>query len=127
MKLRVDVVLFTAGVFALFLSDPLSAAENKSQWQTGHLISTDLSGHGPKTEGKRTGSSKRTDVWWVYCISTGQRNYSVVSRESPTKAGLKVGGAVRFSVQSNRMIIPNPKGEHRAFRIVRQGTGNLCR
>jgi hypothetical protein len=101
-------------------STPVFSDENNPQWQKGQLISADLSGHGPT-------SGKRSDIWWVYCISTGARDYSVVSRVSPEKAGLKVGSSVRFSIEGGRMVISNPKGEHREFRIVRQGKGNICR
>ena len=119
MKLGLGAIL-RACVCALLLSYPLVAAEDAPRWQTGHLKSADLGGHGPIT-------GKRSDIWWVYCISTDKSDYSVVSRASPAKAGLTVGDSVRFSVENGLMTISNSKGEQREFRIMRQGKGNICR
>jgi hypothetical protein len=120
MKLGWDTLIPAACIFAVILSGLPAAAQDAPQWHTGVLKSADMSGHGPIT-------GKRIDIWWVYCISTGEKDYSVVSRMSPPRAGLTVGSPVRFFIDGGQMTISNPRGEHREFRIMRQGKGNMCR
>ncbi len=117
--------LFLAAVFlASALSAPLSYALDKTQWRTGRLLAADLRGHGPASGNKPP--TKRSDIWWVYCISEGEKAYSAVSRVSPAKAGLTVNSPIKFSVDRYRIQILNSKGERFVMRIVRQGDESIC-
>ncbi len=123
---RIGLPLCAFCISALFPSDPFTLGKEKIQWQTGRLVSADLSGHGGKPESAGAQRRGRGDIWWVYCVSSGDKAYSVVSRMSPDKAGLTVNRTVRFSVDRDRIQILNPKGERHTMRIVRQGDESIC-
>jgi len=91
----------------------------------GRLVAADLSGHGLNPGSQQPG--KRSDVWWVYCISADGKVFSVVSRESPPKAGLTVNGPVTFLLERDRIQILNPNGKRLVMRVLRRRSENICR
>lgn len=124
---RIGLAISAVCIVALVSSNQLSHSREKVQWQTGKIVSANLSGHGenPESSGKRKGG--RGDIWWAYCVSSGGKAYSAVSRMSPDKSGLTVDRTVRFSVDRDRIRILNPRGERHTMRIVRQGNESICR
>ncbi len=114
--------------FLLVLTVQVAAAQQKVRWQTGQLVAADLSGHTryPKSQ-TRPQQGGRSDIWWVYCFSTGTKAYSAVSRTSPDKANLVVGHSVQFQVERDRIQILDLKGRRHVMRINRQGDLSICR
>ncbi len=126
MNTRIGFVISAACVFALVATDQRTVCKEKPKWQVGQLVAAQLSGYGsnPKSSDRR--ASGRGDLWWEYCVSSGGKAVSAVSRVSPTKSELSVGHAVRFTIDRNRIQILNLKGEHFTMRIIRQGDESIC-
>ncbi len=97
----------------------------KTIWKSGRVISTGLNGYGYR-KSSNAGSTRREVVWWTYCISTEAQTYSVLSRISPTRTGLKENSDVRFIEVQNQIYVVNPAGKKIALRIIRKGKTNKC-
>jgi len=110
-------------VIVLLLSATSGAAAR--EWEAGRIATASVSGHGAtdKAKSKRFG---KQDIWWVYCVSGGDRTYSVVSRENPAKTGLAVNTPVKFSKSRNRLYILNSKGRRLILRISGEGETKSC-
>jgi hypothetical protein len=115
-------------VVAVFLSlgfCGVSFAETKApQSQSGRVLTATLSGHGPSSESK-TKRASTNDIWWNYCIDSGDNLYAVVSRESPEKTGLKPDKTVRFTEDIKQIYI-TVKGKSLALRILRKSKDKEC-
>ncbi len=97
-----------------------------THWQTARVCSTELNGHGPNPSSTAKGSQRR-DIWWTYCISSGEWTYTAVIRESPARSGMKIGNIVRMSVQKDRMQVLDNQGKRHVLRVIRQVKGAACR
>ena len=94
-------------------------------WKSGHVVSASISGHGPADRSTSAGD-RRKDLWWNYCISSKDQAYSVLSRENPSRSGLKVGGLVRFYEKRNQLFIHNAAGKPIGLKILRKDQGPRC-
>jgi hypothetical protein len=128
-----DMKFPTIAVFAVVLSLGLwggSYADTKTpqgqakQDQSGRVLKATLSGHGPNSDSKSKRAST-PDIWWSYCISSGDSLYTVLSRESPEKTGLKPEKTVRFTEDKQQIYI-KVKGKPLALRILRKSKDKQC-
>jgi hypothetical protein len=94
-------------------------------WKTGRVISASISGHGPAAN-SRDSFGGRKDLWWNYCVSTGDQSYSVLSRENPALSGLKVDSSVKFFEKRNQIFFKNPSGKQIGLKIFRKDQGPKC-
>jgi hypothetical protein len=103
----------------------LFAGAAVNTWISGRVISTGLHGHGKSgSENYRTIRSK--DIWWSYCISSGEITYSVLSRENPVLAGLKENSQIKLMEKQNQVYVLNSAGKPIALKIIRKGKGKTC-
>ena len=103
----------------------LFAGAANEPWQSGRVISATLGGHGPADEGKWR-AAHRVDIWWIYCIAGEDQVYSVISRESPKKTGLKNNSLTRYFEKKNQIYVVNPAGKRIALRILRKDKTGKC-
>ncbi len=97
----------------------------KNFWKSGRVIASSLNGHG-RTGNPKTMGTRYKDIWWNYCISSGDQAYSVVSREDPVSAGLKENNAVRFLEKRNQIFVINPAGKRIELKILRKDLAPKC-
>jgi hypothetical protein len=110
--------------FFLMTSYSLFASEtNTPVWKTGRVVQAVISGHGPSEKGKYA-RSRRNDIFWIYMISADHQSFSVISRVSPQKTGMKANTSIKFSVEKNQIRILNSEGKSFIMRILRQKTPN---
>lgn len=105
----------------LLLSLPAASglAEKKRPWQKGSLLAFSASGYG-KTD------RRRGDLWWKYCIQSGDRAYSGALRRSPSKMGLAVGDPVRFALAGNRIYVLDKNGREQVMHLQSRDTESSC-
>ncbi|MBZ5500021.1 MAG: hypothetical protein LAP85_26790 [Acidobacteriia bacterium] len=123
MRVRAGNYSTAACLLAFVFTASLPAQVKALPWQTGHVLSYEINGHGASSEAK----VKRSDVWWTYSICTGDRTYVAVLRESPAVSGLTEGSPVKFYTDRNQLIYLDPAGKRHVLRIIRQNKGKLCR
>ncbi len=119
------VWLIPIAAFLLAGAGLLSATDTANSWQSGRVISSGLSGHGPSKEptGKRI---PKVDIWWNYCISAERHSYSVLSREKPAKIGLTNNRLIKFSERKNQILIISPAGRQISLRILSKSNTAVC-
>jgi hypothetical protein len=112
-----------AGVFLIillpFVAAAASTVQKKRAWQTGSLIAVSASGYG-KTD------RRRGDLWWKYCIRSGDRTYAGALRRSPAKMGLAVGDPVKFALAGNRMYVLDKDGREQVMHLQSRDTESDC-
>ena len=126
MTYRPTSLKFTSCVVVFALWASFSFSQEKPRLQSGRLVAAELIGHGKSPEWGANRKSNRGDIWWSYCVSSGDKAYSAVSRVTPSKSGLTVNRTVQFSVDLHRIHIINAKGERFTMRIIRQGDESIC-
>lgn len=104
-----------ASLLSFLLAAPLCPEMSAKAWQTGRLVAVEISGQHSVS---KTGRSRR-DIWWTYTLRTKDRTYAAVSRESPTRIGVAVDDQVRFSVETDRIYLLDPRGKEHILRLLR--------
>jgi hypothetical protein len=122
---RKSASLIVTSAFLILSGRLLFTGTTSNPLRSGRVISSTLSGHGPENEGKSK-NVLRTDIWWSYCISTGNASYSVLSRESPSKTGLAPNSLIKFSEKKKLIYITRPDGKRISLRILRKDKTGKC-
>jgi len=125
MEMKYSKCIVIAIGISLGLIAQLHAEAKAPAERSGRVLAATLSGHGPNPESKSK-RSNRLDIWWNYCISSGDTFYSVLSRETPEKTGLKPGKNIRFTEDRKQMYIRSSRGKQFALRILRKGSDRKC-
>ena len=94
-------------------------------WKSGRVIEAGINGHG-RTGNAKIQGTRYKDMWWNYCISSGDEAYSVLSRENPSHAGLKENSEVRFLERKDQIFVLNPAGKRIGLKILRKDKGQRC-
>jgi len=117
--------LLAVVVITFAVAGMIFAGAGKTTWISGHVISTGLHGYG-KSSKENSRSIRSKDIWWSYCISSGEITYSALSRENPIRAGLKENSFIKFMERQNQIHVLNPAGKRTALKIIRKGKGKKC-
>ena len=113
-------LLLGSASFSLAGTDP-------SSWKKGLVVSADVNAHGLNPGNNRKDNRGDLDIWWTYGITTECFSYSVVSRRTPSQAGLKLNNAIRFREEKSRIQILDRDGKPLALKIVRKDKSAKCR
>jgi hypothetical protein len=113
-------LLFASSAFVLAGTDP-------SSWKKGIVVSAAVNGHGPIQGADAKSYRGRQDIWWNYRIDAGCFSYSVVSRRTPSQAGLQPDKTIKFLEEKSRIHILDRDGKPLALRIVRKDRSKKCR
>jgi len=109
-------------IFALVLltgSNLFSADSKKPLWVSGRVVAVSVNAH--SIDEKTRKGVLKNDLWWNYCIASKKGFYSVLSRETPAKAGLKENSSIQFMESKNQIYVVNPSGKRIALKILRKG------
>jgi hypothetical protein len=105
----------------------LIAGTDSSSWKKGLVISADMNGHGPTQDANEKRDRGQQDIWWNYLITAECFSYSVVSRRSPSEAGLQPNNPVKFSENKNRIYVRDRDGRLLSLRIFSKHRSPKCR
>jgi hypothetical protein len=124
MRAKSSAVLAVVAIM-LGVVGMLFPGSGKNTWIPGQVISTGLHGHG-KSGNENYRSIRSKDIWWSYCISSGEMTYSALSRENPVRAGLKENSLIKLMERQNQIYVLNSAGQRIALKIIRKGKGKKC-
>jgi hypothetical protein len=124
MRPKFSAILAVIAIMFAVLGMLFAGAGNNT-WLSGYVISIGLHGHG-KSGNENYRSLRSKDIWWSYCISSGEMTYLVLSRENPVRAGLKEKSLIKLMERQNQIYVLNSAGKSIALKIIRKGKGKKC-
>jgi hypothetical protein len=117
-------VTFRLGLFFLIFGVAAARGTENQTLHSGRVVAATVSGHGP-AEKSSTKHFTGRDIWWNYCIASGDQFYSVVSRENPEKIGVASNPKIQFA-EEKKWIYIKSKGKSFALRIMNKGRDQRC-
>jgi hypothetical protein len=105
--------------FIFLFSGLLHAGAQSSPWKSGRVSSISINAQGPNDQAREKGTPSN-DIWWNYGIASKDADYSVLSRESPARVGMKKDGNVRFQEGRNQIFVLDAAGKRVALKILRK-------
>lgn len=122
MKTQTSLAFFA---FLFLFANHAPAKSTKSTWLSGQVACSSVSGQGPVASTSSKAVNQR-DIWWNYCIAADGLFYSVTSRQTPAKLGLKNRSLVKFFEKKNRIYILDGFGRRVSLTIIRKDTVANC-